>query len=235
MTNTDQNKNPYDRLRYVTFGVIAATIYLFVIRSYGTAVVDMFDSYVAVQITHILAFCASSTYVVFFYLFYNDYAGTSRPMLRTAALGAFIGAGLLLILHLRNLCLVFEIYDIPVMMDLAYVDILFPFVHAIAIAIFFTVFRKDTKARQQSDLKTPVLAGLIGASIQLCLVLLMTTNYLAIDQGFVLPDTHRVIGIFLVPILILQFMTFLYFYTSFHRHLKHHKPKTEIYNPIIEE
>jgi len=232
--NTGQSNVSYDRLRHATSAVFVATIYLFMLRTYGTAVADMFNSYVAVQVTQILALIASSTYVVFFYLFYKDYAEEAQHLLKKAALGAFIGNGLILILQLRSLCFILRFYD-HVLMDLEYIVILLPLAGSLSMVIFFTVFRKEVKRQNHAQLKIPTLAGLIGADIQLCFALLMAANYLAVEQGVFLPDRHRIVWIVLMPILMLQFMAYLYFYISFRRVLKQYTPTEKVYNPIIEE
>jgi hypothetical protein len=223
------------RLRYATFGVIIATIYLFILRSVGTVFVDVFDSYDVVYITQILAFCAGVTFVVFFYLFYSDYAKPSQPVLRIAALGAFIGTGLILILHLRNLCIVFRWYDIPLLLDLQYIEMLFPYVGSVSLVFFFVVFRKTVIQEKRNTLLRPTLSGLIGACIQLSLVSLMTVNYLMDHQGVSLPDTHRIVGIFIMPVVLLQFAAYLYFYGAFHREIKKHESYTTGYNSVIQE
>ena len=235
MPDQGLQSDPYLRLRYATLGVIIATIYLFILRSYGTAFIDMFDSYSTVHITQILAFCAGAMFVVFFYLFYNDYAKRSQPMLRIAALGAFIGTGLILILHLRNLCMVFRWYDIPFLMDLQYIDILFPYAGSMSLVFFFIVFRRTVIQEERQTLIKPTLSGLIGACIQLSLVSLMTVNYLMDDQGVSLPDTHRIVEIFIIPVLILQFAAYLYFYSAFRREIQKGEPHTTGYNPVIQE
>jgi hypothetical protein len=235
VTESEQRKTSYDRLRYATLAVIIASIYLFILRSYGTAFVDMFDSPVAIPVTHILVFCAGITFVVFFYLFYTVYAKRSQYVLRIAALGAFIGAGLMLILHLRNLCLIFQWHEVPLLMDLRHLEILFPYVSAVSLVFFFMMFRKTVGQEQYKAMMTPTLAGLIGSCIKLSLIALMTVNYMLAEQGVILPDTHRVIEIFIVPVLILQFIALIFFYSSFYKELKQMKPVDTPYNPIIEE
>jgi hypothetical protein len=225
----------FSRLRYATIAAILGTMYLFVLRSYGTVVAQTFDSYLAVQITQVLAFCASATHVVFFYLFFKDYCKDDQHMLRNATLGAFIGSCFLLFLYLRNLCLVFQIRDIFVLTRSLYIEVLFPFAGTFLITVFFIILRKDMVRQQNRRMMTPAFAGLVGAAIQLLLVVLMTMNYVGVCRGIFVPDTYRVVGIFLVPVLILQFMAYVFFYSCFYRELKQVDVGNNEHSLIIQE
>ncbi|MBN2620285.1 hypothetical protein JXB22_04265 [candidate division WOR-3 bacterium] len=225
----------FNRLRYATIAAILGTIYLFLLRSYGTVVAQTFDSYLAVQLTQVIAFCASATHVVFFCLFFKVYCNDDHYMLKNAALGAFIGSCLLLFLYLRNLCLVFQIHDIYALTRALYIEVLFPFAGTFLITVFFIILRKDMVRQQNRRMMTPVFAGLVGAAIQMFLVVLMTMNYLGVSRGIFEPELYRMVGIFLVPLLILQFLAYIFFYSSFYRELKLTDLENREHSVIIQE
>ena len=202
-------------LKSATLSVIIGISYIFVSRTIGTFLPDIFKNLLIAQISVIISFLASLTPVFFFISFYEGYVRKEQIQLKKASVLAVIGSSAMSLLHIKGLLLVFDIYVFPYLVRSHFIEPIVPLVSSIFILLFFIIFHKEER-----KLKKATLSAIIGSSIAVLLRTFILFNYLYSGKIRWFSDLPRKITIILIPLFIFSFITVLYFFLSFYKEQK---------------
>jgi hypothetical protein len=204
-------------LKNATLFALFGISYPFALRSVGTLYPAAFRSLTLAQITTSISLLAGIAIVCFYVYFYKDYVRAEHHLLRTATAWAIVGSCALLIVHVRDLLLLFTPHIFPFLPSTHYIDMIIPWVSSLLILLFFIIFYKEALHKKQAVLQKPILSAVIGSSVQTVLLTVMLINYAL--SGFVLSamNRSRVVWIIFVPIFTFSFVAILYFFVAFYR------------------
>jgi len=207
-------------LKNATLLTIFGIAYFFALRFVGTIYPAAFRSLTAAQIISILSLLAGLVMVFFYIQFYKDYAREEQQVLKKAAVWAIIGSGALLIVHVKEILLVFSPHMFPFLRTAHYIDMVIPWVSSILILLFFIILYKEVAHEEKILLRKAALSAVIGSSVQTVLLALIFFNYFLSNKVMVTLRSTTLWIIF-VPIIVFSFAAIFYFFYTFYRIQKH--------------
>lgn len=207
-------------LKKATLSAIVGICYLFVSRTTGTFFPGIFKNLLVAQVSVVMSFLAGLTIVVFFISFYQGYVQKEQVELKNASVLAIIGSSAMLLLHVKGLLLVFDVYIFPQLIRSNYFEPIIPWVSSILILLFFIVFHKEMLHKECVGLRKATLLAVIGSSITALLRTFLLFNYLCFREFRWFSDLPARVSIILLPVVAFSFFTGLYFFLSFYREQK---------------
>lgn len=208
-------------LKKATLLAAISISYAFLLRYMGTFLPGIFRSLPVALAVALLSLLAGLAIVLFFVLFYKEYARKGELRLQRASLLAIIGSCVVLYLNVKNLVLILEKnlspYLVMYFLRSGPIDALIPWVSSIFILIFFIIFHQATRQEEETGLRKATLFALIGSSIASLERTFVLVNYLLYSRhmGWLthLPTKTAII---LSPIYLFSFLALLYFFVSFY-------------------
>ena len=171
------------------------------------------------RVSVILSVLATMTAVLFFLSFLNRYARPDQIELRNASMLAAVGSALFVLIQGKGLLVLFDLFLFNPLMRFRTIEAVIPVAGSLLILLFFVTLYGETYRAKEERLKRPVLLGMIGSAVSVCMRLIILINYL--NSGTVrwfsgLPVRMQYA---FYPALIFVFVTLLYFLVSFYRSL----------------
>lgn len=200
-------------LKNITLFSIIGISYIFISRTIATFYTGVFVNLIVAQINTLLSFLASLAIVLFYIYFYKDYVLEKQITLKTASLFAIIGSFAALLLFLKGILVVFNIYVFRSQVF----NIVALWLSSIFLLYFFIIFYKETTNNAQSKLKLAILLAVIGSSISTLIRTFVLFNYFYSGKFKWLWDYSREFPIIFVPIFVFMFFTSFYFFITFYR------------------
>jgi hypothetical protein len=216
-------------LKKITRILIIAIICSFSIRIVGTVFPQIFQNIHMVKGTILVNTFFILSHLLFWLLFYRDYASVKDAILKKTCLLPVIGSFAVALLYLKKLPFVFDMeIAFPLFLMNPYVDAFVPAVTSIFSLIFFVVFRNSIKLEEEMMLRKPVLSMIGGISIFLLLHLIVLVNFVATDSFQWLEHMPRAIAVGTVPLIIIAVFLMLHFYYRFYCLLESLQNKNDI-------
>ena len=214
------------RLRNTTLWAIFSLCYFYISRTVGTLFPTLYQNITVAQFSEILSVLGSLILALFFVFFLTDYARSSQPQLRNAAVAAIIGSTLLVLLRIKGLFILFGgLAQLLERMSSSLADLVWSqgvgvalsLIGSLFIVFFFIVFRGKVDRATQPKLKKAVRFAVIGSLIGALIQTLALFNYVLLRQlGFFLSNPKTAVSV-LFPIVTIAFALTLYFYIVFYR------------------
>jgi hypothetical protein len=207
-------------LKKITLIVIIAIISSFSIRTFGTIFPQIFKNVFIVKATILVNTFFILSHLLFWIIFYTEYASTKNAFFKKICLLPIIGSLSVSFLYIKKLPFVFEAnVNFPQFLMNPYVDAFVPFISSIFSLIFFVVFRKSTDSGEKEFLQKPILSMIFGILIFLCLHLIVIFNFFTTKRLEWLEHMPRIVAVGTVPLMIIAVILILIFYCKFYYYL----------------
>ena len=200
-------------LKKATLFSIIGILYIFVSRTIATFFPDISINLVVTRINTLLSSFASFAIVVFYIYFYKDYVQEKQITLKNASLFAIIGSFAAVLLFLKGILVVFNLY----VFHSHVFDVIIPWISAIFSLYFFIVFYRETPPDLQSKLKLAIFLAVIGSSISSLIRTLILLNYFYSGKFKWFWVYSKEFAFIVIPISVFIFFTSFYFYITFYR------------------
>ena len=215
-------------LKKMTLIVIVGIIASFSIRAFGTVFPQIFESIFMVKVTILINTFFILSHLLFWLIFYKEYASIKNTILKKTCLLAIIGSLAVSLLYLKKLPFVFDMNAFfPLFLMYPYIDALVPLIGSIFHLIFFIVFRNSIELEEKKILNKPILSIMVGISFFLCFHLIVLINFLSTNKFEWIEHMPRLVAVGTVPFLIIAVLLILSFYLKFYYFLdSYHKIRT---------
>lgn len=200
-------------LKKATLFSIIGISYIFVFRTIATLSPDLFINLIVTRINTLLSLFASLAIVVFYIYFYKDYVQKKQITLKNASLFAIIGSLAVLLLFLKDILVVFNLY----VFRSHVLNTVAPWISSIFSLYFFIIFYKETLHNAQSNLKFAIFLAIIGSSISTLVRTFTLFNYFYSGKFKWLWDYSREFPIIFIPTFAFMFFTSFYFFLTFYK------------------
>lgn len=204
-------------LQKITLILIVAIIFSFSIRIFGTVFPQIFRSFFIVKVTILLNAFFILSHLLFWVVFYKEYALTKTASLKKASLLAITCSLAVSFLYLKKLPVVFEMnLDFPLFLMNPYIDAFVPLISSIVYLILFVIFRNSIELKEKKLLNKPILSIIFGTAIFLCLHLIVICNFFTTNKFEWLEHMPRAVAVGTVPLIIIAVFLILIFYYRFY-------------------
>jgi hypothetical protein len=204
-------------LKKITLIVIIAIISSFSIRTFGTVFPQIFNNIHMVKGTILVNTFFILSHLLFWLLFYRDYASLKGAVLKKTCLLPVIGSFAVSLLYLKKLPFVFDMeIAFPLFLLNPYVDAFVPAVSSIFGLIFFLVFKNSLESEEERMLEKPLLSMIGGISIFLVLHLIVLVNFITTNTFEWLEHMPRTVAVGTVPLIVIAVFLMLHFYSRFY-------------------
>ena len=200
-------------LKKATLFSIIGISYIFVSRTIATLFPSLFINLIVTRINTLLSLFASLAIVVFYVYFYKDYVQEKQITLKNASLFAIIGSLAVLLLFLKDILVVFNLY----VFRSSVLNIVAPWISSIFSLYFFIIFYKETPHNAQSNLKFAIFLAIIGDSISTLIRTFILFNYFYSGRFKWFWDYSREFPIIFIPTFAFMFFTSFYFFLTFYK------------------
>ncbi|MCD6102145.1 MAG: hypothetical protein J7J77_03725 [Candidatus Cloacimonetes bacterium] len=200
-------------LKNATLFSIIGISYIFISRTVATFFPDIFTNLVVTRINTLLSLLASLAIVVFYIYFYKDYVSEKQIALKNASLFAIIGSIAVLLLFLKGIPVVFNLYVFRSQVF----NIIAPWIGSIFSLYFFIIFYKETIHNLQSKLKLAILLAVIGSSLSTLIRTFILFNYFYSGKFKWFWDYSIKFPLIVIPISVFMFFTSFYFFLTFYK------------------
>ncbi len=205
------------RLRYAALLAIIGITYFFAVRTVGTFLPAVFRNLSVSQVIQILSLLSSLAILYFFVSFHSDYVEDDRTTLKKVSVLPVIGYCAILLIHIKNLVVIFNICRLPSLVTPHFIEVIIPRIVSLFILLFFVVFYRELQQEEKKRLRKPILAGIVGSAIQVLLLTFVLFHYLFFRQALFALDYARTLSIIFVPVFAFSFFAILYFFISFYK------------------
>jgi hypothetical protein len=208
-------------LKKITLMVIIGIIASFSIRTFGTIFPQVFKNFHMVKATILVSTVFVIFHLLFWLIFYKEYASSKDTIFKNTCLLAVIGSAAVSLLYIRKLPFVFDAaITFPAFLTSPYTDAFVPLVSSLLHLVFFIVFKRSIESKEKEMLDKPILSIIIGVSIFICFHLIVVFNFIATNQFNWLEHMPRIIAAGTIPLLIIAVLLMLNFYYRFYRFLR---------------
>jgi len=207
-------------LKNITLLVIISLICSFSIRIFGTIFPQIFQNIFVVKLTILTNVFFIISNILFWIVFYYEYAITKKSILKTACLIAIIGSFAVSILYLKKIPFAFDMkVQLPLILMNPYFDALLPFVGSVFHLIFFIIFGMSIAYEEKRVLGRSILSIIVGTCIFIFLHSIVLFNFIASNRFEWLEHMPRAIALGTVPLIFVAALLILIFYFRFYRFL----------------
>ena len=207
-------------LKNITLLLIISLIGSFSIRIFGTIFPQIFQNIVVVKLVILANIFFTISNILFWIVFYYEYAITKKSTLKTACLLAIIGSFAVSILYLKKIPFAFDMkVQLPLILMNPYVDALLPFVGSVFHLIFFIILKGSITYEEKRVLGRSILSIIVGTCIFICLHSVVLFNFIASNRFEWLNHMPRAIALGTVPLIFVAASLILIFYYRFYRFL----------------
>jgi hypothetical protein len=204
-------------LKKITRILIIAIIVSFSIRTFGTVFPQVFQNMYMVKTTILINTIFIISHLLFWLVFYKEYAYSRSPLFKKACTLAIIGSVAVSILYIKKLPFVFNAQaTFPLLLMSPYVDAFTPLICSVFHLIFFVVFKKSLEAREKEVLRKPILSIIFGISFFICFHMIVLFNFLTTHTFKWIEHMPRLIAVGTTPMFIIAVLLMLAFYYKFY-------------------
>jgi len=220
---TEEKHIDLQTLKMATVLALIGICYNFAIRTLSTFAQEIFRIEAVARSAQIGFFLSSIFMAFFFIMFLKVHDRENWSKLRRATGWAIAASVIMILLDLKRLLAVFDIYISQYIYEHVISShipgVVFPWVASLFILYFFVIFYKEAANRNLSVLTKATLAAVIGSLIGAMHMTFVFWSYIiSADPTWFYKFSTILIFIFL-PIVTLSFILNLYFYIKFYRHL----------------
>jgi len=208
--------SPVLRLKKATLITIIATSYIFITRTLNTFIPDLFSNLRVAQINSALSLLAALGVFFFFVYFLREYVPDKSNVLKNGASAGIAGASLLVLLHIKELFLLFSRYPSFGLLKSDYCNVLSPLIVASLILVFFVMFYKDIIRKNQHRLKNALLLAIVGSAVGVIAQVLVVLNYIVSGTYTTLNILFSVMPFLFLPMVLITYATGIYFFSVFY-------------------
>ena len=204
-------------LKNITLLLIIGILCSFSIRIFSTIFPQIFQNLFIVKLTILTNAFFIISHILFWIVFYYEYAITKKSILKAAWLLAIIGSFAVSILYLKKVPFVFDMkVRLPLILMNPYIDALLPFIGSVFHLIFFITFRRSIEYEEKRVLDKSILSIIVGISIFIFLHSIVFFNLIASDRFEWLEHMPRGIALGTVPLIFIAALFILIFYYRFY-------------------
>lgn len=207
--------------RNLKFAAIAALIgvsYIFIIRTISTILPGLFTHLSIAQANTVAFLIASLVILLFFIVFYGHYVQKDQVKLAGATLLAILGQCGTLVLRIKTLFRVFNIYLLTSFVySYHFLDRFVPWVSSLFIFVFFYIFYRELEHSNKQQLKNATILAALGSFVILLMQTFFMFHYFFTRGVIPIANIPPTIGIIFYIMVILNFCAMLYFFISFYR------------------
>jgi len=208
------------KLKSATLLLIAAIIYIFILRTIGTIFPFIFLNEEIVKVTEIIALIAGLISIYFFVCFKSEYVLDDQAKLKIATTLIILIFSLSLFTKLISLLHIFNIDVFYNYSSIRHTEAIIPWAGALAMLFFFVSFYNEDFREEQQKLKKVTSLAIIGSSALVVLYTITLINYfyfLETHQPVRFIGEYKYLHIIGIIIIIFYFITSLIFFMSFYK------------------
>lgn len=165
-------------LRRATVMMLIGISYVFVLRTIGTFLPDLFGNVYIFRTVETLSFIAGLAVLLFYVTFYRDLIRNGFAGLKTPAILVICGAVAMLLLRVRELANIFGIRGMTHLRETRLLDVTVPWL-AIAFAlVFFVAFYYELRRGTATRLRRAVGFNIAGLFVALLARTIIMANFL---------------------------------------------------------
>ncbi len=219
-------------LKKATLIVAIGILLSFSIRIFGTLFTEIFKYAFVVKTTIIFNTFFIFFQVLFWLLFFFEYASTKKQNFKNACIGVIAASVSISLIYLKNFILAFNIdYRLPFFLYSPWYDALVPLISSIIHLHFFIAFKKSISGEERKKLNGALVSVISGTSVFLILHSIVLINFLISSELQWLEHMPRIIAVGTVPLLFIAVLLILNFYKRFFQYLNSIENKPLISSP----
>lgn len=205
-------------LKCATIAALIGVSYIFIIRTLSTILPGLFTHLSIAKANTVVFLIASLVILLFFVVFYGHYVQKNRVKLAGASLLAILGQFGTLVLRIKTLFRVFNVYLLTrFVYSYHFLDRFVPWLSSLFMFVFFYVFYRELVHSSKQQLKNATIFAALGSFVILLMQTFFMFHYFFTRGVIPLADIPPAIGIIFYVIVILNFCAMLYFFISFYR------------------
>lgn len=211
-------------VKKATLCAIIGISYIFISRAIGTFSSDVFTNLQVTRINTFLSLLAGLTIVAFYFSFYQSYklsngmpVAKSQTTLKNATIFVILGSLIMLLLFVKGLFLVFNVYNFPFPDQADLFKILLPWLSSIFTLFFYVAFYHETIQKVSQNLTKAVFLAIIGSSIGILLRTFILFNFVFAGKFMWMWNLSRKTPLIIIPLIVFMFGTTFYFFLTFYK------------------